>query len=345
MGTENEVDDSPFFLESGDAPLCGLMSSCTISDKNMPKEKVLVFKPSTAFTAEELKEPQSEETSVFTLKQCQLYFSEEVVSQAKSFCNSVHPVLIEGKAGSQSQYLEKCIHSHSDRGGHCVQSIDCNRHDCALEEDIFGMCGMLFQGNRSTVLIQNVEMLSFSLQLKLAKFLKTDMLIWEDRAIGRVDVRVICLAGRNDEKLLIPQLRDYFDDRILVIPPINADKDHLCHLIQDELRYYKKLYHKSGVKLMDSALNCLCAYDWPGDFAELCQVMDHLVYFGDGAIIAANLNTLLCFELVKNQTLKKIEQKQIEDLLKRNYAKKEAAELLGISRATLYRKSKQYQLT
>lgn len=345
MGTENEIEDRPFFVESGDAPLCGLVSSCTISDKNMPKKKILVFRSSNVLTTEGPEKPQTEETSAYTWKQCQWCFSEDVVLQAKNFCNSAQPVLIEGGFGSQNQYLAECIHKHSDRGGFQLLSIDCNRQDRTLEEGIFGRCGILFRGNRSTVLIQNVEMLSCRLQLKLANFLQTGMLIWEDRAMGRVDVRVICLVSRDAGKLLIPQLRACFDNHVLEIPPINTNEEHLRHLIQDELRYYKKLYHKSSVKLMDSGLNCLCAYDWPGDFAELSQVMDRLVYYADGAITAANLNSVLHFALVKNQTLDKIEQDQIEELLKRNYSKKEVAELLGISRATLYRKIKQYQLT
>ena len=345
MGTENEIEDRPFFVESGGAPICGLVSSCTICDKNMPKKKILVFKSWNVPTTEEPEKTQTEETSAYTWKQCQWRFSECVVQQAKNFCNLAQPVLIEGGFGSQNQYLAECIHQYSYRGGSHILSIDCNRQDRTLEEDIFGRCGILFLGNRSTALIQNVEMLSCRLQLKLANFLQTGMLIWEDRVMGRVDVRIICLAGKDAGKLLLPQLRAHFDNHVLQIPPINTDEEHLRHLIQDELRYYKKLYHKSGVQLMDSALDCLCAYDWPGDFAELSQIMDRLVYYADSAITAANLNAVLHFTLVKNQTLDKIEQEQIEELLKRNYSKKEVAEMLGISRATLYRKIKQYQLT
>lgn len=346
VGTEKKIENRPFFLESGDILRCGLVSSCTVSDKNMPKKKILVFKQSTALATKGDEKPQSEETSVFTWKQCQRYYPDSVVLQARSLCNSVQPLLIEGDAvGSQSLYLANCIHSHSDRGDVRLYSIDCSRQIYTLEEDIFGKNGVLFLGNQSTVLLQNVEMLSCRLQLKLASFLQTGMLVWSDHAVGRVDVRVICLTGRGSDEFFIPQLKSHFDNHILVIPPINSDEKRLQFLIQEELHHYKKLYHKSNIRLTDSAMNSLCGYSWPGDFAELSQSMDRLVYYGDGVITATNLNALLHFNLVDNQTLDKIEQKQIEELLKRNYSKKEVAEQLGISRATLYRKIKQYQLT
>ena len=89
----------------------------------------------------------------------------------------------------------------------------------------------------------------------------------------------------------------------------------------------------------------LCRCDWPGNLTELDQVLDRLVRLAGSEITAESLEGLPGFNPRPVQSVEEMEREKIREMLDLRYSKEEIARLLGISRATLYRKINQFQFT
>ena len=186
--------------------------------------------------------------------------------------------------------------------------MDCGYARDLREQIIFGELGQLHLAHGGTVCFQNVELLPYYLQEKLVDFLRSGVLNHENGGQVRVDVRVICST--------------------------TAD----LHAMTEAGTFLEPLYYR-----ISRALERLCRWDWPGNLTELDQALDQLVRRAEQEITADSLEQLPAFSRQKVLSVEEMERERIGELLRQRYSKEEIARLLGISRATLYRKIKQYQ--
>jgi DNA-binding NtrC family response regulator len=131
------------------------------------------------------------------------------------------------------------------------------------------------------------------------------------------------------------------------LPALRDRDDDVARLIDFFLDHYRRLHGRPNVQLSDSARAKLLAYRWPGNVRQLRNVLD-------SAVVLAEDNTIKPSDLALRDSgssdldtlnIAEWERKLIVEALSRTGANvPEAAKLLGIGRATLYRKIEQYRI-
>lgn len=273
------------------------------------------------------------------------------------------PILIEGEAGTGVEFVAREIHALSPRRGERFVAISCiGVPHAALNGLLLGHAplkdepedrpGLFESAEGGTVFIEEICDVPLDLQLKLVRMLNTR----EVNRIGdsrprRVNVRLICGThfdlnraageGRLRPDLLykirvaqvrLPALRERVED----LPPLIAYFLHESRLIPDH----------PPPSLSDEAMGLLLAHDWPGNMLELQSAIEYAVLHCGGALISkAGLPPELRGSGPRSSP-EQSERARFETALRtaRNN-RTQAARLLGISRATLYRRLKELGIT
>ena len=131
------------------------------------------------------------------------------------------------------------------------------------------------------------------------------------------------------------------------VPPLRTDKELLRKLIVSRIKFYKEKYKKETLTIEPQAMEMLETYSWPGNRRELDKILDSIVSLNDGRVAASALAQFSIGNenrAVKPLLICDMEMESISALLASNMSKEEAARTLGISRATLYRKIKKFNL-
>jgi transcriptional regulator with PAS, ATPase and Fis domain len=220
--------------------------------------------------------------------------------------------------------------------------------------------GLFQSADGGTVFLDEIGELPQEMQAKLLRFLQEK----EVRPVGsnnrfKVDVRVIAATNRDLESAYkAGEFRKdlYFRLNVVTvnIPTLRERRSDIPMLAHWFLEHYTK---GSNVPITASAMKCLLQYDWPGNVRELENCIERAVALGEGKIIdvsdlppavlaaapateAAPLQGLL-----SSNDLEDIERATILRVFEQvNGDKVVAGKMLGISRATLYRKLKRYNI-
>ena len=162
----------------------------------------------------------------------------------------------------------------------------------------------------------------------------------------RVDVRVIAATNRDlQEFVRAGKFREDLYYRLSVfelqIPPLRERGGDIELLVTFFLDHFRKQHGRPDLQLSDAARRKLLSYQWPGNVRQLRNVMDSAVVLAEGDEIQPDelgLRDVLGGEL-ESLRIDYWEQKLIKEALARTGGNiPEAAKLLGIGRATLYRK-------
>jgi Nif-specific regulatory protein len=134
----------------------------------------------------------------------------------------------------------------------------------------------------------------------------------------------------------------------LHIPPLRDRGDDVEHLLNHFFDHFRKRHGRPGLKLDPKARQRLLDYDWPGNVRQLRNVIDSAVVLAPGNVIRAEDLGIQSVDLPNKPVSLRIadwEKKLIQDALRKTQGKvPEAAKLLGIGRATLYRKIDDYDI-
>jgi transcriptional regulator with PAS, ATPase and Fis domain len=136
------------------------------------------------------------------------------------------------------------------------------------------------------------------------------------------------------------------------LPPLRARPDDIPLLIRGFLDKYSRAFGKEVKGMSSEVLDILSRYPFPGNVRELENIVERAVALSDEPEISArdlpsDLRELSMrsFEAAPKLTLEEMERKYIQEvLIKTNYRKSLAAEILGLPRTTLWRKMKQHGL-
>ncbi len=278
------------------------------------------------------------------------FFPENVVHEAKRLAVTDKNILICGDEGSGGKLLAKCIHNYSNRSDRPITVIECHRiYRDNLPLSLFGIIGRLHGAQDGTVVFSDIERMPMSLQVELVDFLK--------RPAGRgsadmVDTRFIYLTQRNlqectERGLFLDELYYRISENAVEIPPLREEPELLRRQIKNCIEFYKKRYGRPGFSVTDEELDRLCACPWYGNIQQVEEYCDCMVF--SGSVDIALSEVLVGRPPVvalrdNNRTISDIERKMISDMLQARESKEKIAQILGISRATLYRKIKSYQL-
>jgi DNA-binding NtrC family response regulator len=274
-------------------------------------------------------------------------------------------VLVTGESGTGKEVVARMIHAHSPNRDNLFLPINCSAiPETLLESQLFGhMKGSftgavnsqegLFQRARGgTIFLDEIGEMPLSLQPKLLRVLeeKTVLPVGSTNPI-KVNVRIIAATNRElSAEVEAGRFRDDLYYRLnvfeIAIPPLRKRLDDLPGLVEHLIQRHNNEM-KMNYKGVDSAtMRILMSLPWKGNIRELDNVLERAMILGDGEWIKpvdlpGQQNGLDEFAAEDNLTraVELYEKAHIERTIgKASGDKVRAADLLGLSLSTLYRK-------
>ena len=273
-------------------------------------------------------------------------------------------VLVRGESGAGKELVARALHRNSPRADRPMLSVNCAAIPRDLmESQLFGHkkgsftsadrdhIGWFQQADLGTLFLDEIGELTLEGQAKLLRTLEGHPFL----PVGgteevRVDVRVICATNRDLKEFVAEKkFREDLYYRLtvyeLLIPPLRERDSDIQLLIDHFLEHFAKLHGKPDIQFSKKAAARMLAYQWPGNVRQLRNVIDSAVVMADGDAIEIEDLGIRDNGDGELSTLKidHWERKLIGEALKRTSGNvPKAAEMLGISRATLYRKKDEY---
>ncbi len=280
-------------------------------------------------------------------------------------------ILITGESGTGKELVARAIHANSNRAQGPWVAVNCGAIPENLQEsEFFGYVrgaftgairdkiGLVQEADGGTLFLDEIGETSPALQVKLLRFLQDG----EVRRVGdtrsrRVDVRLIAATNQDLEKLVREgRFREDLFYRLSVIPirlpALRERREDIPVLAAHFTRRFSEELGRAPVGISSQALALLMEYDWPGNVRELENVMERAVVLCQGdRIMPEDLpphfwgedESLIQVTRRKDMTLEELERFYILHVLhKYGGNRKKAADVLGLSRATLWRKLRQY---
>ncbi len=284
--------------------------------------------------------------------------------------NSSTNVFILGETGTGKGMLARTIHELSDRRG--ARFVDLN---CAglggelMESELFGhekgsftdaktlKRGLFEVADKGSIFLDEIGELSLPVQAKLLNIIETKTF----RRVGgttniKVDARLIAATNADIEKLVESGRfrKDLFfrlNVMTLPLPPLRERREDILPLAGDFLQEFNLQLGKTVSGFSPETRRLLCDYSWPGNIRELKNIVERAVLLcQEGTITPANLpeNFRLPARTPSGEddwSLVDAEKRQIEKVLSFcNYNHTKAAKTLKITRTTLLKKIKKYDL-
>ncbi len=275
-------------------------------------------------------------------------------------------VLIRGESGSGKELVARALHRASPRVDRPMLSVNCAAIPAELmESQLFGHKkgaftgadadhpGWFQQAHTGTLFLDEVGELTLEGQAKLLRILEGHpFLPVGSKQEVRVDVRVIAATNRDlAEFVQQKRFREDLYYRLtvfeLMIPPLRERGSDISKLVDHFFDHFRRLHGRPKLQLSKEAENSLLKYQWPGNVRQLRNAIDSAVVMASDDIIRPSDLGLRSanVEPVESLRIDFWEKKLIVEALQRSGGKiPEAANLLGLSRATLYRKLEEYQI-
>ena len=284
----------------------------------------------------------------------------KVCSTIEKVAGTTATVMLLGESGTGKELLARGVHARSSRKEGRFVAINCAAiPENLLESELFGYERGAFTGaakqtlgkielaHRGTLFLDEIGDLPAALQAKILRFL-------QDRTIERlggrqeipVDVRVVC-ATHQDLRGMIVQGRFREDlfyrlaEIVVNIPPLRERKGDSVLLAHAFMRQYAEEQKRGSLTLLADAANAIEAHRWPGNVRELQNCVKRAVIMADGNVLRAADFGLAAPNLDALPTLKDVRDEAERDAVVRVLSRSNgnlsrAAEMLGISRPTLY---------
>ncbi|MEK6554102.1 MAG: sigma-54 dependent transcriptional regulator, partial [Bdellovibrionota bacterium] len=280
-------------------------------------------------------------------------------------------VLITGESGSGKELVARALHNSGARRSKAFVPLNCTAiPENLLESELFGhvkgsftgaitdKIGLFEEANGGTLFLDEIGDLSLTLQAKLLRVLQDRQI----RPVGGndlrpVDVRIIA-ATHRDLKAMVKsgQFREDLFYRLNVVPmrvpPLRERPDDIPLLVQHYIEKYGPRNNSRVKEISSDALALLMAHPWPGNVRELENVIERAIILSPGEKIEKSMIFESALSEAKQNieslhsdrpTLEKLEERYIKLIMgETGQRKDEAAQILGISRRTLYRKERAY---
>lgn len=270
---------------------------------------------------------------------------------------STSTVLVIGESGTGKELVARAIHENSQRRAKKFIAFNCGSFsETAAENELLNLCQ---EAQGGTLFLEAIDELSVTLQIKLLRVLQETEFNW-----GRSeqdfceDVRFIVASDCDLERLVKNgKFRDDLLCRLKVItielPPMRERMEDLPDLIQYFLSKYADKNHKPISHLSDEAMDLLKSHHWPGNVRELEYAIERAVAMAKTQILFPEDFPSDIFReredssalISSTGSLEEIEKAYILKVLEEvHYNKSKASDVLGIDRATLYRKAQRYAI-
>ncbi len=296
----------------------------------------------------------------------------DVIKLAQKVAQTDTTVLLLGETGTGKEIFAEAIHQASGRKGKTFVAVNCSAFTKELlESELFGhkagsftgavkdKKGLFEEANGGTIFLDEMGELDMELQAKLLRVLESQQFLKVgDTKPTQVNVRILAATNRDlHAEIENNQFRSDLYYRLSVfqitLPALRERKKDIPLLAEYFMQYFASKVKKQVNQLSDAFVEKLEAYNWPGNIRELKNVIERAVILCDGNELD---ETLLPYELQHLQPAKSnqgisafdlssVEKLHIQRVLNHSHGNRaEAARLLNIGIATLYRKLKEYGL-
>lgn len=292
---------------------------------------------------------------------------EAVLDVARRVARSEAPVLLRGESGTGKGVLARFIHAHSLRGKGPFAVVNCpTLSQELLAAELFGHVRGAFTGavkdapgrveiaEGGTLFLDEIGEIPPPVQARLLRFLQDHQFERVGEATTRTaNVRIIAATNRElASEVRAGRFREDLLYRLnvieLTLPPLRERKEDIPGLATGYLTHFAQTHGRAGLRFADDAVAGLCAYPWPGNLRELRNAIERAVILAPGHIVESRLlpgRAALASgapALGDDASLEDIEREHIVRVLARHPHPEEAARVLGIDPATLWRKRKRW---
>jgi two-component system, NtrC family, response regulator HydG len=290
---------------------------------------------------------------------------QELKSKITRIARATGCVLVRGESGSGKELVARAIQRSSGRSDRPMLSVNCAAIPRDLmESQLFGHkrgsftgadadhAGLFSQAHTGTLFLDEVGEMTLDGQAKLLRILEGHpfLPVGATKEVS-VDVRVIAATNRDLREFVRDgRFREDLYYRLTVfelyIPPVRDRGGDVELLVNHFLEHFKRQHGRTYLTLSPDARDKLLGYSWPGNVRQLRNVIDSAVVMCEGKVILADdlgLRDASHSDQLESLRIDFWERKLIQEALKRTSGNiPEAARLLGLGRATLYRKVEEY---
>jgi DNA-binding NtrC family response regulator len=296
---------------------------------------------------------------------------QKIISEVKKIADARSNVFLLGETGTGKELIARAIHFSSNRADKPFTPINCSAiPENLLESELFGHVrgaftgaitskkGLFEEANGGTIFLDEIGDLSLSLQSKLLRVLEDQ----EIRPVGgtqsiKVDLRFISATNKDIENAVKGgTFREDLFYRINVItiklPPLRERKEDIELLVRYFIQKYSKELGKPVNEIDNEALNILKTYHWPGNIREIQNIIERAILISEDGVIRVEhlpegiktegsfMHGALGDKLsIEDYTKAFIQRYQNE------FNEQQLADMLGITRKSLWEKRKRWGIT
>jgi NtrC-family two-component system response regulator AlgB len=294
-----------------------------------------------------------------------------VLALARQVAPTDATVLLRGESGTGKGVLARAIHAWSPRAARPFVTVHAPALSAELVESaLFGHVkgaftgavrdapGRVAQAEGGTLFLDEIGDLPLALQPKLLRFLQDrEYERVGDPATRRADVRLVAATNRDLDALVAEgRFREDLLYRLrvieLVMPPLRERPEDVLGLAEGMLAFYVRKYGRALEGFAPEAEAALAAHAWPGNVRELQNAVERAAILSPGPRVGADFLGAGPAPAGPDGsprvggpfTLAEVEEAHVRRVVAQAATLDEAARLLGIDRATLWRRRKQYGL-
>ena len=300
---------------------------------------------------------------------------QEAIAIGRKVAKSDSTVFLRGESGTGKEIMAKMIHALSQRRDKFMISINCAAiPENLVESELFGYEEGAFTGakkkgsigkfelaDKSTIFLDEIGDMPLHVQTKLLRVMQESKL---ERIGGQkpipIDIRVICATNKDMEQMVAEgTFREDLYYRLNIIPielpPLSKRKEDIPALVEYYIEYYNQKLNKHIQGVSAEVMQTLVNYNWPGNVRELKNIIEYLANIVEGEQVQlSDLPDHIVLRSAKgyetwslDKIMEEYEKRVLTNMIKEEFSvedKERLADTLQISRATLYRKLKKYNL-
>ena len=282
--------------------------------------------------------------------------------KVEQLANSSVPVHVYGESGSGKEIIAKTIHLNSPFKEGPLIVVNCGAlSEDLLESELFGYApgsftganqegyeGKILQANQGSLFLDEIDSMSYKMQTALLRVLEEKKVIPINGKQQSVEFRLITASNQDLRKRVIEKkFREDLFYRIYVgkleIPPLRERIEDLQPLI--DLFCQRKNWY---IPWKDKIYAVARTFHWPGNIREFNNFLERLyIFYPDREPTSAQILEIIQLGSLENISEEENNQKEeiLSALAATHYHVTNAAKKLGISRATMYRKMKEYHIS
>lgn len=306
---------------------------------------------------------------------------DQIIGKSKAILNAIDlakrvavtdtTVLLTGDTGTGKEVFAQAVHQASSRSKFNFVAINCAAFSKELlEGELFGhkagsftgamkdQKGLFEEANKGTIFLDEIGEMPIELQAKILRVLETgEFLKIGETKVTKVDVRIIAATNRNlEQEIANEHFRSDLFYRLSVfsiyLPALRERKQDIGLLAHHFTQIYSLRAKRKEIQLSSEYITALENHDWKGNIRELKNCIERSVILSDTDVLGvetlpfANLTVATGAKMLSAFSMASVEKLHIQKVLQHTQGNKaEAARLLEIGIATLYRKIEEYKLS